>query len=265
MNLNEGLTSPGQENEEICRKFSAMTQDKKLDLLFMNLLEARGEVRDLRMQISKLESTNEALVKENVGLKERMSILEGKNEYLENQSRRNNLVFRGMKENDKEKWEDCKSNVSNVIREVLGYVDLKDEDIERAHRVNSKASPRPIVVKFKSFAVREKVFERKKKLIGSDIVILEDFAYQTIQDRQILVSRMKEEREDGNYAIVSFNKLIVENEEFKRTFKYDRQQERIVEINKVAIRKKDGKRKTSSPLSEDQCRDRQRWKLQEEE
>ena len=54
-----------------------------------------------------------------------------KMEYLENQSRRNNICVNGIPESDNETWEDAEVKVKRTIKDNLGI----KVDIERAHRV----------------------------------------------------------------------------------------------------------------------------------
>ena len=58
-------------------------------------------------------------------------------EYIENQSRRNNIKILGVEENNttEKSWDDTEQMVKNIIREKL---DINEEiNIERAHRVGS--------------------------------------------------------------------------------------------------------------------------------
>ena len=55
-------------------------------------------------------------------------------EYLENQSRRNNIRVSGIPESPDETWEVAEAKVKQAIQEQLGV----DVDIERAHRVERR-------------------------------------------------------------------------------------------------------------------------------
>ena len=60
-------------------------------------------------------------------------------EYLENQSRRNNVKIFGIPEDDDEKsWDDTESKVKEAIKNKLG---IEDEiKIERAHRIGKRST-----------------------------------------------------------------------------------------------------------------------------
>ena len=69
-------------------------------------------------------------------------VMEDKREYLENQSRCNNIKIFGVSKDDNEKtWEDTELVVKKVIQNKLG---IQDEiTIERAHRIGKKVKTRP--------------------------------------------------------------------------------------------------------------------------
>lgn len=74
-----------------------------------------------------------------------------KTEYLEDQSRRHNIVVDGIEETGKEKASESEGKVRELFREKLQLDRLKIE-LDRVHRtgkpVPSSGKPRPIVVRF---------------------------------------------------------------------------------------------------------------------
>ena len=70
-----------------------------------------------------------------------LEALEFKHEYLENQSRRDNIKIVGVEEKNSEKtWDDKEEVVKKIIKEKLGMDDMV---IERTHRVREKTSHAP--------------------------------------------------------------------------------------------------------------------------
>ena len=61
-------------------------------------------------------------------------------EYLENQSRRNNVRIYGIPEEDNETWETTEAKARQVLKDELNLASAPD--IERAHRVG-RSSRRP--------------------------------------------------------------------------------------------------------------------------
>jgi len=89
---------------------------------------------------------------------------------LEQYGRRNNVRIFGVQENDNE---DTNAIVEKVASKM--NVSLPDSAIDRSHRIGSKgAFPRPIIVKFTSYAYRSEVFFNKKRLKGTKITVRED-------------------------------------------------------------------------------------------
>ena len=104
--------------------------------------------------------------------------LDGKADYLENQSRRNNIKVFGIPEEQSESWESCESKVKKAIADKL---QIKDEiTIERAHRVGpyanrrgprhqsrrqqgSQDGPRPIVAKLMSWKQKPKSLKKPEQ------------------------------------------------------------------------------------------------------
>ena len=98
--------------------------------------------------------------------------LEADVEDLRQYSRRTNLLFHGIEEGDRENTDD---KIMEVINTKLG-LNLTLDDVGRSHRLGRKAEnrKRPIIARFVSYRKRKTVFEAKKKLKGTGIVISEN-------------------------------------------------------------------------------------------
>lgn len=154
------------------------------------LLKVREEVslavaealRTFQAQLDDLKSEN-AILKERLADVERECEL--KVDDLEQYGRRTSLRVFGIKESEKENTDDI---VIKLLEDKLA-IKLPLEDIHRSHRVgrlekkattkngnpNSTADrPRPIIVRFSSYRVRQRVFQAKRKLAGTGVVIRED-------------------------------------------------------------------------------------------
>ena len=150
---------------------SQKTQGSKpLNLEYLNneLSLIKQEVTGLKTEVKKLRSENEALRK-NV-------------QYLEDQSRRDNLI--SNEEGENETWDEQK--VRDIMADNLNIENARndaDVGIERAHRLNVKHRqpnrPRPVIVKFSRFTTRDTILKkaREKSMNRSDVNyrISEDF------------------------------------------------------------------------------------------
>ena len=90
--------------------------------------------------------------------------LEKKMERQEQYSRRNCILIHGLKE---EKNESTDDRVLKLFREELNE-DVLLVDLDRTHRIGKKgdssSKPRPLIVKFARYNIREIVFKSKEKL-----------------------------------------------------------------------------------------------------
>ena len=86
-----------------------------------------GELKPIHV---KLEDVNKELDK----ISKDLASHSQKMEYLENQSRRNNIRVNGIPESDNETWEDAEVKVKRAIKDNLDI----EVDIERAHRVERR-------------------------------------------------------------------------------------------------------------------------------
>ena len=76
----------------------------------------------------------ETVEKENKTLKNKLA-------YLEDQSRRNNIVIYGIPESNEESWADCEEKVIDNLNEKLKLeIPLDKSKIERAHRLGKKST-----------------------------------------------------------------------------------------------------------------------------
>ena len=80
---------------------------------------------------------------------------------LEDRSRRNNIRTDGIKEHNKESWEECEKRIHSMLKERL---DIENVEIERAHRAvrKSRNKPRTIVCKLLRFKDKYKHLEKSK-------------------------------------------------------------------------------------------------------
>ena len=146
------------------------------------------------------QQTNEekcvTLKNENICMKGTISNLFNKIDELEQYSRRNCLLINGIKEVDPPKenvseetievstQENTDIAVLLLFNEKLG-VDVHIKDIDRTHRIGrqkqkNKGAPRPIIVKFSNDNTRQRVFQARRKLKGTQITIVENLTSKRV-------------------------------------------------------------------------------------
>ena len=132
--------------------------------------------------------------------------------YLESYSRRENLKFCGIPENEASASEG-KYAVGSIdvlcefLHEVLGFGDPKrNMEFQRVHRIGKsvRGNPRPILARFLRYQDRETVLRAGFGLKGTEYMILQDFPQEIIERRRKQMPKLKEAKKRGQK--VSFSK-----------------------------------------------------------
>lgn len=133
--------------------------------------------------IDAIKTQLETTEKSNKKLRKQLDQQDDKIDDLEQYSRRNCLLLHGISESNNETTDDI---AINTIVEKL-KVPIKSDDIDRTHRLGKKKQPhdsatgdelrdrrpRPIIIKFCSYAKRSQVFLAKRALKGTNMLITE--------------------------------------------------------------------------------------------
>lgn len=141
--------------------------------------------------------------------------LKGTVTYLQSHTMRNNLIFGNIEEEDNEKPERTEAITRKFMVEKLGIAkDIVDNmKLERVHRLKRKypttEKTKRIVCKFNLF--KDRVMERKSsyKLKGTNFYVTEQFPPSVAAKRRVLVRKMREEKQKGNSAWLSYDTLYV--------------------------------------------------------
>ena len=176
-----------------------------------------GNVRRGRYREKGLYRENAiAIESDAIGLyRENAIAIESEAKDLENQSRRNNLRIDGVKEKPGESWEETEAALRLVVKRDLklpaGQVD--NLQIERAHRTGAATAQRDrtIVVKFNSFKDRDAIIRAARTVKPRGVFVNEDYSQRVVSRRKELLPKMREARENGKIAYLSFDKLVVKD------------------------------------------------------
>ena len=151
--------------------------------------------------------------------------LEGKQEYAENQSRRNNLKLIGVPESSEEKtWDDTEGIVKDLVKEKLGI--QEELQIERCHRVNHKPGskghdqnkPRHIVAKFVHWKQKVMIVKKAREKKPDGILFFNDYSANTLARRQAQIPLLDKMRKQGKIAYFIKDRLIVKDKPPDRKF-----------------------------------------------
>lgn len=155
----------------------------------------------------KINKQLEPLIEDNKIMKNKIEILEKKIEYLENEKRKNNILFFGLEEKEKSSSE-LFQTVQDIIKEDLG-ITLEPNDVSKIHRigVNKENKIRPVLIVFANNWKRSEILKIKKSL--KEVYVTEDFPKEVLEKRRELKPKLIEERAKGNYAYIKYDQLIV--------------------------------------------------------
>lgn len=203
---------------------------------------------------------DKSLADEIKALKIRMETVEKENQKLklivdrlENQSRRNNLIFHGIQEAETETWEECDKKVRDSLAKEFG-IDADSLQIERAHRLGKKkrvagcvtdaspegasqdgasessqegassnaaeptasAKPRPVIVKFLDWKQKSSVLQQIIDAKSENVKAKEDFSFRVRNIRRQLIPYMVELRKKNplKKVFLSFDKLKVDSKTY---------------------------------------------------
>lgn len=202
--------------EEVISSLTTRVEDvvQNLDTIKASLEYSQREIEQLKPVEGRLSILSVEVDKLSSDLVEQ----DLKTEYLENQSRRNNIRVSGIPESaGKETWEEAESKVQKAVEEKLGI----KLDIERAHRVerrkrpgrpgnvDKQQEPRTIVCRLKSWKQREQVLKKARKDKPVGLFISEDLALATLKKREPQIPKLKAAKEAGKIAYFVLDKLVI--------------------------------------------------------
>ena len=173
---------------------------KSVAVVKSSLEYTQRDVDDLGKMAAKLKDAEEEISTLQTDLRTQDSKLE----YLENQSRRNNIRVSGIPESPDETWEVAEAKVKQAIQEQLGV----DVDIERAHRVERRnrdrssqdtqqRKPRTIVCKLRCWKQR--------------------VALAILQRRAAQVGKLREAKQAGKIAYFVLDRLVIRDKKIPST------------------------------------------------
>ena len=127
---------------------------------------------------------------------------------LEDRSRRSNLRIDGLRENEKETWEETEIKVKHLFRNELGITE--EVEVDRAHRVGRKeeGKVRTIVLRCHNYKMKEEIKRAAPRLKDTGIYINDDFSLETLLVRKDLFKTAKELRRQGKGAKVVKDRLV---------------------------------------------------------
>ena len=182
--------------------------DKKLDDVKTTMSNTFEEVKD---QLNDLQGQCDDLKQENAFLRQELNEVRSKTDDLENRSRRNNILFYGIKRSENETNHECETKVKALISDNLGITN--DVMFDRVHRTGRK-SDSPIIARCVFFKDKQTILSNKSKLNDTDFAIKEDFSDTVRGIRKALYPHMKRAIDMGKKAAIIYDHLLIDGKKY---------------------------------------------------
>ena len=142
---------------------------------------------------------------ENLKLGARIEEVEDQHFYLEAYSRRENLKFENIPEDDASR-EDTELVLRSFLERELGYKDAASVEIQRVHRLGKKkeGKPRPILARFLRFKDCQSMLALGPRLRETNYKMYQDLPFQIVERRRAQMDTFKKARR--NNILASFSK-----------------------------------------------------------
>lgn len=157
---------------------------------------------NILLKIEELKHKVDQLEEENAALRER-------NEFLERNSRRNNIVVFGLGGQSVDLTVD---HIRDRLCDLVG-IEIQRVDINNFYRLGKNLNS-PIKIEFTSYLKKKELISNCKKLKGTEVKILQDLTERQRKDYRILKQNLVQERQKNKNCFIRGNKLVVNNCEY---------------------------------------------------
>lgn len=142
-------------------------------------------------------------------LDEKINETKKKVDNIEREMKMRNIIIQGLEEGE-ENINNLETKVINFIKEKL-YCDININQIDYIKRIGkpNEGKIRPILVAFLAFRIRNIILKNKKKIKGTPQYVTEDFPKEVMITRKKLIPELIKAREQGKFAIIKYDKLII--------------------------------------------------------
>lgn len=197
--------------EEKIDKLLVMMQEMKLEMAGMRReqRESNEELRALKQESEKLREDYAVVRRENEEMKQELAKLQGITERLERESRRKNVIVAGIPIDTADPQE-VKQCVESFIEQNL---EIKIQ-VKSAHKLGGKMC----LIELADLKEKEEIMKNKhrlKNLRGQRVYINDDLTEGEREVQKQIRLRAREERGGGKKVKVGYNRLIIEDEEWR--------------------------------------------------
>lgn len=133
--------------------------------------------------------------------------LEKRIDNIEREIRRRNIIIHGLRENENN-HDELEQFVVDTLNNIC-VLNVGDLDFIRRIGAKSADRTRPIVVGLTTWRKKLAILQNKNKITSKTFYITEDFPPKVLQIRKELRAQQIDEQNNGNYAVIRYDKLIV--------------------------------------------------------
>ena len=197
------------------------TMNGKIDNVITSLNELKTETKRIDNRCAAVENGMAELKNENRQLKQKL-------DNLDSHSRRNNLIIQGIPENqNQESWQKCEDAVLKCFKDELNI--QEEVAIESAHRLpkpkqikQRREGPRDIIIRLSFFKDKVTIMDKAREIKPKGLFVREDFSEGVRMARNKMSDMLSTARNLKLKSYLSFNKLIVVNNDNKKNiYMYD--------------------------------------------
>ena len=178
----------------------------KSDAILNDLGTALADIQSLKKENAELKQENTKLRNDLCLVDAELKQQNERINQLEMYSRRENLVFYGIRQDNEE---DCEEKIRNILEKTMEIEDVELMRFDQCHRM-SGAKPQPIIIRFNWSKDRQRVWRARSKLKDGQVSMSEDFPDIIAQRRRSLLPIMKQARSLDHYAYLREDKLIID-------------------------------------------------------
>ena len=184
------------------------SSEKETSDLRTSLEFSQKDIDGMKPSLLKLQELDSAIEE----IQDDLNHQEEQMEYLENQSRRNNVRIDGIPEEDNETWETNETKVKQVLKDELNLANAPD--VKRAHRVSKSSRrpasaqssanrPRTIVCRLRDWKVRETILKSARRIKPDNISPV------TLEKRESQRPKLEAAKRTGKIAYFVLDKLVI--------------------------------------------------------
>ena len=184
-----------------------------------SLQYAHAEIEDLKTKADVTESQQQKTSADQERINEELKELQRRHIKLECNSRRSNLKFFGVKEEERESNSDTETVLQEFMRTKLKIPpkDVKETHFNRVHRIfthtrdGRNSGPRPIIVKLSEYQDKNFIKSFIKNLPkGTNIGISDNFPKEVDEIRRTLYPVLKAAKREKKEAYFRVEKLFID-------------------------------------------------------